>query len=75
MGEPLLGAPRTGRGKAAKDPDPGKAFPGGEIYLSMPGLVGSGLTGASAAGMPGTARHPRRPPAPAAGSRRCRAYW
>ena len=22
-----------------KDPDPGKAFPGGEIYLSMPGLA------------------------------------
>lgn len=38
MGELLLGAPRTGRGKTAKDPDPGKAFPGGEIYLSMPGL-------------------------------------
>jgi transposase len=38
MGELLLGAPRTGRGHAPKDPDPGKAFPGGEIYLSMPGL-------------------------------------
>jgi Transposase/Transposase IS116/IS110/IS902 family len=38
MGELLLGAPRTGRDKTAKDPDPGKAFPGGEIYLSMPGL-------------------------------------
>ena len=38
MGELLLGAPRTGRGKTPKDPDPGKAFPGGEIYLSMPGL-------------------------------------
>jgi hypothetical protein len=38
MGELLLGAPRTGRAKTAKDPDPGKAFPGGEIYLSMPGL-------------------------------------
>ncbi len=34
----LLGAPRTGRDKTPKDPDPGKAFPGGEIYLSMPGL-------------------------------------
>jgi transposase len=38
MGELLLGAPRTGRNHTAKDPDPGKAFPGGEIYLSMPGL-------------------------------------
>ena len=27
-----------GRAKTPKDPDPGKAFPGGEIYLSMPGL-------------------------------------
>jgi transposase len=38
MGELLLGAPRTGRDKAPGDPSPGKAFPGGEIYLSMPGL-------------------------------------
>ena len=38
MGELLLGAPRTGRHKTVKDPDPGKAFPGGEIYLSFPGL-------------------------------------
>jgi transposase len=38
MGELLLGAPRTGRDRPRKDPDPGKAFPGGEIYLSMPGL-------------------------------------
>lgn len=38
MGELLLGAPRTGRDKTVKDPDPGKTFPGGEIYLSMPGL-------------------------------------
>ena len=38
MGELLLGAPRTGRDKTAKDPDLGKAFPGGEIYLSFPGL-------------------------------------
>ncbi len=38
MGELLLGAPRYGRDKTPKDPDPGKAFPGGEIYLSMPGL-------------------------------------
>jgi transposase len=38
MGEILLGAPRTGRDHTAKDPDPGKAFPGGEIYLSFPGL-------------------------------------
>ena len=38
MGELLLGAPRSGRDQTPKDPDPGKAFPGGEIYLSMPGL-------------------------------------
>jgi Transposase/Transposase IS116/IS110/IS902 family len=38
MGELLPGAPRYGRSKTPKDPDPGKAFPGGEIYLSMPGL-------------------------------------
>jgi hypothetical protein len=38
MGELLLGAPRYGRAETPKDPDPGKAFPGGEIYLSMPGL-------------------------------------
>jgi hypothetical protein len=37
MGE-LLGGRRTGPGKTPKDPDPGKAFPGGETYLSMPGL-------------------------------------
>ena len=38
MGELLLGGARHGRTKQPKDPDPGKAFPGGEIYLSMPGL-------------------------------------
>jgi hypothetical protein len=38
MGELPPGAPRYGRSKTPKDPDPGKAFPGGEIYLSMPGL-------------------------------------
>jgi transposase len=38
MGEILLGGARHGRTKQPKDPDPGKAFPGGEIYLSMPGL-------------------------------------
>jgi transposase len=38
MGEILLGGPRYGRTKQPKDADPGKAFPGGEIYLSMPGL-------------------------------------
>jgi transposase len=34
----LLGGPRTGRDHSVKEPDPGQAFPGGEIYLSMPGL-------------------------------------
>lgn len=38
MGELLLGAPRHGRAKKPRDPDPGKAVPGGEIYLSFPGL-------------------------------------
>lgn len=38
MGELLLGGPRTGRDKTVTGPDPGKAFPGGETYLSMPGL-------------------------------------
>ena len=38
MAELLLGGPRTGRDHTVREPDPGKAFPGGEIYLSMPGL-------------------------------------
>lgn len=38
MGELLLGAPRVGRTKTPREQDLGNAFPGGEIYLSMPGL-------------------------------------
>jgi transposase len=38
MGELLLGGRRPRPGAAPKEQDPGKAFPGGEIYLSMPGL-------------------------------------
>ena len=39
MGELLLGAPRYGRARQPREEaDPGKAFPGGEIYPSMPGL-------------------------------------
>ncbi len=38
MAELLLGGARTGRDHTVKDPDPGKAFPGGDIYLSFPGL-------------------------------------
>lgn len=38
MGELLLGGRRSGRDHTVKDPDPGKAFPGGDIYLSFPGL-------------------------------------
>ncbi|MDT7634304.1 MAG: hypothetical protein QOI50_6234, partial [Pseudonocardiales bacterium] len=38
MAELLLGGPRTGRDHTVKDPDPGKTFPGGSIYLSFPGL-------------------------------------
>lgn len=38
MGELLLGAPRHGRAHRPKDGDRGPAVPGGEIYLSFPGL-------------------------------------
>lgn len=38
MGELLLGAPRTGRNRQPKDDQRGPAVPGGEIYLSFPGL-------------------------------------
>lgn len=38
MGELLLGAPRRGRAKQPPKDSLGKAFPGGEIYLSFPGL-------------------------------------
>ena len=38
MAELLLRGPRTGRDHTVKDPNPGKAFPGGEIYPSMPAL-------------------------------------
>ncbi len=38
MGELLLGAPRTGRARQPKVGPPGPTVPGGEIYLSFPGL-------------------------------------
>jgi transposase len=39
MGQLLLGAPRTHRAVTTEQEDqPGQAFPGGEIYLSFPGL-------------------------------------
>jgi transposase len=38
MGELLLGSARCGRVKQPKEPDPGKAIPGGDIYLTFPGL-------------------------------------
>lgn len=38
MGELLLGAPRQGRAKKPREEELGQAFPGGEIYLSFPGL-------------------------------------
>jgi transposase len=38
MAELLLGSVRYGRNKQPRDPNPGKAVPGGEIYLSFPGL-------------------------------------
>jgi len=38
MGELLLGAPRRGRSKTPRPDEIGKGLPGGEIYLSFPGL-------------------------------------
>jgi transposase len=38
MGELLLGAPRRGRDRQPRGDGLGKGFPGGEIYLSFPGL-------------------------------------
>ena len=38
MGHLLLGAPRRGRAKQPREDELGQAFPGGEIYLSFPGL-------------------------------------
>jgi hypothetical protein len=38
MAELLLGSARYGRNKQPRNPNPGKAVPGGEIYLSFPGL-------------------------------------
>ncbi len=38
MGELLLGAPRRGRSKTPRPDELGEGFPGGEIYLSFPGL-------------------------------------
>jgi transposase len=38
MGELLLGAPRKGRAHEPRPEEQGEQFPGGEIYLSFPGL-------------------------------------
>jgi len=38
MGELLLGAPRRGRSKQPREDERGQSFPGGEVYLSFPGL-------------------------------------
>lgn len=38
MGELLLGAPRRGRERKPRPNEVGECFPGGEIYLSFPGL-------------------------------------
>jgi transposase len=38
MGELLLGAPRRGRSRTPRPEELGEGFPGGEIYLSFPGL-------------------------------------
>lgn len=38
MGALLLGAARVGRAKQPREDDKGECFPGGEIYLSFPGL-------------------------------------
>ena len=39
MGELLLGAPRRGRAKQPREDERGQSFPGGEVYLSFPGLA------------------------------------
>jgi transposase len=38
MGALLLGAPRRGRARQPREDELGQAFPGGEVYLSFPGL-------------------------------------
>ena len=38
MGELLLGAPRQGRSRQPCEDERGQSFPGGEVYLSFPGL-------------------------------------
>ena len=38
MGELLLGAPRRGRANKPREEERGQSFPGGEVYLSFPGL-------------------------------------
>jgi hypothetical protein len=38
MGELLLGAPRRGRARQPRERERGQSFPGGEVYLSFPGL-------------------------------------
>jgi transposase len=38
MGELLLGAPRRGRSRQPREEERGQSFPGGEVYLSFPGL-------------------------------------
>lgn len=38
MGELLLGAPRRGRKRKPREEERGQSFPGGEVYLSFPGL-------------------------------------
>jgi transposase len=38
MGELLVGAPRHGLARQPREDQPGQALPGGEVYLSFPGL-------------------------------------
>jgi len=38
MGQLLLGAPRHGRSRQPREDERGQSFPGGEVYLSFPGL-------------------------------------
>jgi transposase len=38
MGDLLLGAPRRGRARKPREAERGQSFPGGEVYLSFPGL-------------------------------------
>ena len=67
IGDGDVGAPRYGRSKAPKDP--GEPFPGGEIYLRMPGLgdrLAARVAGEIGEAVHAASRKRGRPPATAA---------